>query len=330
MPHFANPEWFLAALVIPPIVWLYIMRYRRGVSVITFTSTKFVARLARGGLKKTLRHFPFMFGMTALLLIVIALARPQSIHEGQNVYSEGIDIIIVLDISASMLAQDFSPNRVEAAKVVAANFIQNRKNDRIGIVLFAKQAFTQCPLTVDHRILLEFLDDVKIGLTDPDNTAIGQALGAAVGRLKDSDSKSKVIILLTDGENNYGLPPLTAAEAAKELRVRTYTIGVGTRGTAPYPGRDMFGRATTQQVQVSIDEELLTEIAQSTGGRYFRATSETKLREIFSEIDRMEKTRIEIRAFRRYAELFYPWAIAAVIIAGAGLLLSSIYLKGVA
>ncbi len=288
---------------------------------------KIMRSLGKPGLRSRLRYLPIALKTIALLLIAVALARPQSISKGQDVHSEGIDIVLTLDISASMLAQDFHPDRARAAKEVAKEFIGARPNDRIGVVLFAKQAFTQCPLTVDHDILLELVDQVEVGLADADNTAIGAALAASVNRLKGSNSPSKVVILMTDGENNYGVPPTTAAEAAQALGVRVYTIGVGTRGTAPYPGRDIFGRTVLQQVQVSIDENLLTSIAQSTGGKYFRATNENKLREIFAEIDRMEKVKIEVRAYRRYAELFYPWVLGALAALLLGFAASSLFLR---
>ncbi len=328
MNVFASPWWLLTGLAAPLVILLFILRQRKRHGAIVLPMVKILRRLGKPGLRNRLRYAPLALKTIALLLIAVALARPQSISKGQDVHSEGIDIVMAIDISASMLAQDFKPDRARAAKEVAKEFISARTNDRIGVVLFAKQAFTQCPLTIDHDILLELVDQVEVGLADADNTAIGAALAASVNRLKSSNSPSKVIILMTDGENNYGVPPTTAAEAAQALGVRVYTIGVGTRGTAPYPGRDIFGRTVTQQVQVSIDENLLTSIAQSTGGKYFRATNENKLREIFAEIDRMEKIKIEIRAYRRYAELFYPWALGALAALLLGFAASSLLLRG--
>ena len=264
------------------------------------------------------------------MLLIIAIARPQSVSQGQDVSTEGIDIIMTLDISASMRARDFTPDRAEAAKKVAKDFIMQRSDDRIGIVLFAKQAFTQCPLTIDHAVLLDLVDAIEIGLADPDNTAIGQALGVALNRLEGSESKSKIIILLTDGENNFGQPPTTLAEAAQALNIKIYTIGVGTLGTAPFPFRDPFGRTSYRNVQVSIDEDLLKEIASSTGGKYFRATDDKKLEEIFQEINQMEKTKIEVIAYRRYAELFYNWAWTALIFSTISWLISVLYLRRLA
>ena len=327
MNVFANPWLLLTAIAAPLVVLLFILRQRKRRGAVMLPKLKIMRSLGKPGLRSRLRYLPIALKTIALLLIAVALARPQSISKGQDVHSEGIDIVLTLDISASMLAQDFHPDRARAAKEVAKEFIGARPNDRIGVVLFAKQAFTQCPLTVDHDILLELVDQVEVGLADADNTAIGAALAASVNRLKGSNSPSKVVILMTDGENNYGVPPTTAAEAAQALGVRVYTIGVGTRGTAPYPGRDIFGRTVLQQVQVSIDENLLTSIAQSTGGKYFRATNENKLREIFAEIDRMEKVKIEVRAYRRYAELFYPWVLGALAALLLGFAASSLFLR---
>ncbi len=329
MFNFANPAFIILAVIVLPIIWLYIRRRKLRYPAVTQPALEVARTTARANYKRLLRFLPPATVIAALILMAVALARPQKISEGEDINTEGIDIVLALDISASMLARDFQPDRVGAAKEVAAEFIRSRPDDRIAIVLFAKQAFTQCPLTIDHNILLELLDGVEIGLADPDNTAIGQALAASLNRLKSSESKSKVIILLTDGENNYGLPPTTAAEAAEALGVRIYTIGVGSRGTAPYPGRDMFGRTRMQNVKVSIDEDLLRDIAAATGGTYFRATNTDKLRKIFSEIDRMEKTKIEVRAYKRYSELFYPWALWALILLSVGFILSPTILRGI-
>ena len=330
MPNFATPLFFMLILAILPMIWIFIRRRRRRYPSVTFTAIETARSAAKLNYKKYLRYLPPATRIAAIILMVIALARPQDVSHGEDVHTEGIDIVLALDISASMLARDFSPDRVGAAKVVAADFITERSDDRIAIVLFAKQAFTQCPLTIDHSILLELLNGVEIGLADPDNTAIGQALAAALNRLKASEAKSKVIILLTDGENNYGLPPTTAAEAAEALGVRVYTIGVGSRGTAPYPAKDLFGRMVMQNVQVSIDEDLLKDIAASTGGQYFRATNNNKLRDIFAQIDQMEKTKIEVRAYKRYSERFYPWALAALAVLLIGLLASATLLRSMA
>ncbi len=322
--YLANPLWLLTALFVVPIIYLYIRARKAKVPSLTFSAVKLAksASLQRRDWKRYLRHANIVLITITILSLAMVLSRPQSMEKGQDIHSEGIDIVIALDISASMMARDFTPDRVGAAKRVASDFISGRPHDRIGMVLFGKYAFAQCPLTVDHAILMELIDSVKIGLTNPDATAIGQALGSALNRLKSSESKSKTIILLTDGENNSGLPPLTAAEAAEALGVRVYTIGVGKHGTAPYPANDIFGRPTVQQVPVSIDEELLTKIAKMTDGLYFRATNNRKLEQIFDEIDQMEKTRIRVTSYTRYSELFYNWAYIA-----AGALLLSLLLS---
>jgi len=327
MAQFAHIYLLGLAVVVIPLIWIYVKRQKQGFPTVPYPTVQSIRQISVGSFKPMLRHVPFITKVLALLLLAIVIARPQSVSKGQDVNTEGIDIILALDISGSMLAQDFKPDRAEAAKLVAADFIDLRPNDRIGVVLFAKQAFTQCPLTIDHAILLELVEGIQVGLVDPDNTAIGQALGVALNRLKMTDSKSRVVILLTDGENNYGQPPTTLAEAAQAMGVRVYTIGVGTKGTAPYPGTDMFGRTRYQQVEVSIDEDLLTEIANATGGKYFRATDDKKLRAIFQEIDKMEKTKVEVRAFRRYAELFYQWAIGALGLLSFGWLLSVVVMR---
>lgn len=327
--YLANPLWLLTAVLIIPVIYLYIRRIRSRTASVKFTAIKIAqkATLTRFDWKRHLRHANIVLVSITILTLSIVLSRPQSMEKGEDIHSEGIDIVIALDISASMMAQDFNPDRVGAAKKVAKEFINGRPHDRIGMVLFGKYAFAQCPLTVDHAILVELIDSVKIGLTDPDATAIGQAIGSALNRLKSSESKSKTIILLTDGENNSGLPPLTAAEAAEALGVRVYTIGVGKHGTAPYPANDIFGRPAIRQVPVSIDEDLLTKIAEMTGGRYFRATDNRKLEQIFAEIDRMEKTRIKVTSYTRYSELYYNWAYIAVAALLLSLLLSTVVVR---
>ncbi len=327
--YLSDPLWLLTALSLVPLIWLYIKQRKRKIPSLIFPAVNIAKVVSdrRHDWKRNLRHANIILLSIAILALAVVLSRPQSMHKGQETFSEGIDIIIAMDISASMMARDFDPDRVGAAKAVAAEFIQGRPHDRIGMVLFGRFAFAQCPLTIDHEILLELIDSVKIGLTDPDATAIGQALGSALNRLKSSDSKSKTIILLTDGENNSGLPPLTAAEAAEALGVRVYTIGIGKHGTAPYPTNDIFGRPAVQQVPVSIDEDLLTKIAAMTGGKYFRATNNNKLKQIFAEIDEMEKTRIKVTSFTRYAELFYNWEYIALGALLLNLLLSTIIVR---
>ena len=250
--------------------------------------------------------------MVVLTVLVVALARPQTSSRGENVTSEGIDIVLLLDISGSMLAEDLQPNRVEAAKEVAQNFIDGRKNDRIGLVIFSGQSFTQCPMTLDYRVLKNLLRQVKPGMVE-DGTAIGMAIAQGVNRLKDSKTKSKVMILLTDGVNNRGeIDPITAAQIAQTFGIRIYTIGVGTQGEAPYPVMTPFGKRY-QNIPADVDEKALQQIAEITNGQYFRATNNRALRQVYAEIDRLEKTLIEIRAYRSYTELFYGWALAGCI-----------------
>jgi Ca-activated chloride channel family protein len=259
-----------------------------------------------------IRHIPFVLRIAALSLIIIAIARPRSSTKLDKVQSEGIDIMLTMDVSTSMLARDFTPDRISAAKDIAIEFISQRPSDRMGIVVFAGESYTQCPLTTDRATLINLMKEVSTNLLE-DGTAIGNGLATAVARLKDSDAKSRVIILLTDGVNNSGeIAPETAADIAKTYGIRVYTIGVGANGEAPYPVMTPWG-VDIQKVKVEIDEQLLTNIANETGGRYFRATDNTKLAEIYSEIGKMEKTRTTIDSFPVYKELFLGYAVAALI-----------------
>ena len=259
--------------------------------------------------------------MIALAFFVVVLARPQSSRSWENVTTEGIDIVIALDISSSMLARDFAPDRLEAAKNVAMEFISGREHDRMGLVVFAGEAFTQCPLTTDRAVLLNLFKDIKSGLIE-DGTAIGNGLATAVNRIKDSQAVSRVIILLTDGENNRGeVAPMTAAEIAKTFGIRVYTVGVGSMGTAPYPVQTPFG-IELREMEVKIDEPLLTQMAEVTGGKYFRATGNKKLEEIYKEIDQLEKSKIDVQQFSRRSEEFLPFAIAGILF-----LLISLFLR---
>ena len=259
-----------------------------------------------------LRHLPFVLRLAALVLIVIAIARPRSSTEVERIDTEGIDITFAMDVSTSMLARDFNPDRISAAKDIAIEFIADRPSDRIGIVVFAGESYTQCPLTTDRATLINLMKEVTTDLIE-DGTAIGNGLATAVARLKDSDARSRVVILLTDGVNNCGeIAPQTAAEIAKTYGVRCYTIGVGANGMAPYPVITPWG-VETRNVQVEIDEKLLQDIAQATGGRYFRATDNTKLAEIYSEIGKMEKVRTTIDSFPVYKELYGKYALAALL-----------------
>ena len=259
-----------------------------------------------------IRHLPFALRLAALSLIIVAIARPRSSTEIEKIDTEGIDIVLAMDVSTSMLARDFKPDRISAAKDIAIEFIAQRPSDRMGIVVFAGESYTQCPLTTDRATLINLMKEVQTGLIE-DGTAIGNGLATAVARMKDSDAKSRVVILLTDGVNNSGeIAPQTAAEIAKTYGIRVYTIGVGANGMAPYPVMTPWGM-DVQQMQVEIDEKLLQEIADVTGGRYFRATDNTKLSEIYSEINKMEKARTTIDSFPVYKELFGKYALAALI-----------------
>ena len=309
---FANPELLILLLLIPGLSVWYYYRLRSKESDIRF-STLLPFDSIKSAPKERLRHVPFALRMIALALVIIALARPQSTSKGENVYSEGIDIVLALDISGSMLAEDFQPNRIEAAKSVAQDFISGRTNDRIGLVIFSGESFTQCPLTVDYDVLKSLIKPLKSGMIE-DGTAIGLGLGNAINRLKESKSKSKIIILLTDGVNNRGeIDPITAAQIAQSFGIRVYTVGVGTIGQAPYPVQTPFG-VRYQMVPVDIDEKVLKQVAEMTDGQYFRATDNRKLKAIYKEIDQLEKTRIEVRTYRHYTELFYSFVFSSILL----------------
>lgn len=266
--------------------------------------------------------------MVAVALLIVILARPQSTNSWSNSSTEGIDIMLAMDISGSMLAQDLKPNRLEAAKDVAASFINGRPNDNIGLVVFSAESFTQCPLTTDHTVLLNLFKDIQSGMIQ-DGTAIGLGLANAVSRIKDSHAKSKVIILLTDGSNNAGeIAPVTAAEIAKTFGVRVYTIGVGTKGMAPYPFQTAFG-VQYQNIPVEIDEATLKQIASTTGGQYFRATDNASLKEIYSEIDQMEKTKISVQEYSKKQEEYKNWALLVFVLLLVEILLRNTLLRNI-
>ena len=269
----------------------------------------------RGGssVLRWLRHLPFVFRILALSLIIIAIARPRSSSEVEKIDTEGIDIVMAMDVSTSMLARDFNPDRISAAKDIAIEFIAQRPTDRMGIVVFAGESYTQCPLTTDRAVLINMMKEIQTNLIQ-DGTAIGDGLATAVARMMDSDAKSRVVILLTDGVNNSGaVAPLTAAEIASTYGIRVYTIGVGANGTAPYPVMTPWG-VEVQNIPVEIDEDLLKGIAEKTGGRYFRATDNTKLAEIYTEINKMEKARTTVDSFPVYKELFDRYALVALVL----------------
>jgi Ca-activated chloride channel family protein len=306
-----HPQFLLLLLLLP--LWWWLLRKKSRENKL-FLSGLQGLESSGVSLKARARRMLHLLRLLAFILLIIALARPRESHVNETVDTEGIDIVMSLDISGSMLAEDFRPNRIEAAKKVAGDFIRNRPTDRIGLVIFSGESFTQCPLTTDQGILQQQLKAVRSGLLE-DGTAIGMGLATAVDRLRNSKAKTKIIILLTDGVNNSGLiDPVTALEIAKAYKVRVYTIGVGSQGMANYPVQDALGRTTMQQMPVQIDEALLKKISGETGGRYFRATDNKSLNTIYSEIDRMEKTRIEISTFKRYAERFTPFAALALLL----------------
>ena len=309
---FAYP-WILYFLILVPAlpVW-YWMKGKQRQPSITYSSLKVFKEIPASWREK-FRHLPVILRTLALFLLIVALARPQSYNSGENIYTEGIDIAMVLDISGSMLAEDLKPNRIEAAKQVIDNFISNRTSDRIGLVIFARQAFTQCPLTIDYGVLRHLLSKVEPGMIE-DGTAIGNAIADGVNRLKDGKAKSKIIILLTDGMNNAGeIDPLTAAQIAKTFGIRIYTVGVGAKGEAPYPVQTPFG-VRYQMIPADIDEGMLQQIADITGGAYFRATDTKALKEIYDKIDKLEKSRVEVTSYRQAKELFYNWLGAGLVL----------------
>ncbi|WP_251620805.1 vWA domain-containing protein [Odoribacter lunatus] len=310
--EFANPNYFwILVLLVPMILW-YVFREKRSHADLQFSSLRAFREMKHAGYV-WVRHVLFVLKVLAIVFLVAALARPQSSNSWQTYSSEGIDIMLALDISGSMLARDFSPDRLEAAKEVATKFILERPQDKIGLVVFAGESFTQCPLTTDQAVLVNLMREVQSGMIE-DGTAIGLGLANAVNRLKDSPAKSKVVILLTDGVNNRGsVAPVTAAELAKTYGIRVYTIGVGTYGEAPYPIQTPFG-TQLQNVKVEIDEDVLQQIAAITGGRYFRATDNDKLKQIYQEIDQLEKTKIEVKHFSKKQEHYFWFALIGMLL----------------
>ena len=302
--RFLHPH-FLGFLILIPILIAWYMKRRKGKgATLRFSHLGFVKEAYCPSAARA-RHILFILRLLVLTLLIIAFARPQSGVKGEEVITQGVDIVMAMDISSSMLAEDIKPNRVEASKQVAAEFIKGRSNDRIGMVVFAGEAFTQCPLTLDYGILLTFLDEIHVHMIE-DGTAIGMGLATAVNRLRNSEAKSKVIILLTDGRNNRGeVDPLTAAQAAQAFDVRIYTIGAGGQGSALYPVNDPFFGKRYVSMPVDIDEETLRKIADLTQGQYFRAEDRHQLRSIYKEIDEMEKTKIRVNEYTRYSELFF-------------------------
>jgi len=321
----ANPYYlYLLLLIIPAVAW-YVMRRKKRYATLQ-VSNSFAFEGLKRSWKNRLEHVPFVFRMMAFVLIILVLCRPQSSNSFQNVTTEGIDIVIALDISSSMLSEDLRPNRLEAAKKVASNFISGRPNDNIGLVLFAAESFTQCPLTTDHTVLLNLFGSIKSGLIE-DGTAIGLGLANAVSRIKDSQAKSKVIILLTDGSNNRGdIDPITAAEIAKTFGIRVYTIGVGRKGKAPYPFQTAYG-IQYQNIDVDIDEPPLRQIAQTTGGEFYRATSTNSLSSIYQKIDQLEKTKMNVHEYSKKHEEYRIFAIGALLVLLLEILLRNTILR---
>jgi len=322
--NFMDIEYFyLLIFPITILVWYFFKNNE------TFSHVKFSSidkNTITNTLRSKLRHLPFILKIFASIFLIIALARPQSSINWQESTTKGIDILLAMDISGSMLAQDLKPNRLEASKNVALDFISKRMNDRIGLVVFSGESFTQCPLTTDHNVLSNLFKDVQSGMID-DGTAIGMGLATSVNRLKESNAKSKVIILLTDGINNSGvIPPLTAAEIAADFGIRVYTIGVGTKGLAPYPFQTAFG-IQYQDVEVKIDEITLQDIATLTNGKYFRATNNNSLKEIYKDIDELEKSKIQITNFHKKSEEYLPFALLGLVLLFLAFLLNISYLK---
>ena len=308
---FANPIYFLLLLLLIPMIAWYIWKQRKAQASIRLSSSDGFIKAPKT-YKIYMRHLPFILRMFSIIFLIIALARPQTSNHWNTSTTEGIDIILSLDISTSMLAEDLKPNRIEAAKDVAASFIAGRPTDNIGLVIFAGESFTQCPLTTNHAVLLNLLNDVRTGMIE-DGTAIGHGLATSVSRLRESDAKSKVIILLTDGENNRGeIAPITAAEIAKAYGIRVYTVGVGTRGEAPYPFQTAAG-IRYQNIPVDVDEPTLIRIAQMTDGQYFRATNTAALKEIYQEIDQLEKTKMSVQEYSKKQEEYMKFALLGLL-----------------
>ena len=324
---FLHPEYlWLLLLLIPLIVW-YIVRLSKAQASFKLASINAFKGL-RPSLRVYLRHFPFVLRVIAIALVIVVIARPQSVNSWEETESQGIDIVLALDVSGSMLSQDLQPDRLQAAKKVAAEFVTDRKNDNIGLVIFSGESFTQCPLTTDHAVLLNLLNDIEFGMIE-DGTAIGLGLATSVNRLKDSESQSRVVILLTDGTNNRGqIAPLTAADMARSYGIRVYTVGVGTKGMAPTPVQTQFG-IRMQNLPVDIDEKTLTEIAAMTGGQYFRAQDTEGLRQVYEEIDEMEKYLISVQNVTQRQEMFLPFAMVALALILFELLLRRTWLRNI-
>ena len=317
---FHNPEYLFLLLALIPMIGWYVWEVRKSDASIQISSIKKMKDMPKT-MRLRMRHLPFILRLLSIGMLVLAIARPQSSLNWRKESKEGIDIVMALDISGTMMAEDLRPNRLEAAKNVAIDFIQSRPNDNIGLVVFAAESFTQCPLTTDHAVLVNLFSGIRYGMIE-DGTAIGLGLANAVSRIKESKAKSKVVILLTDGSNNRGdIAPVTAAEIAKTFGIRVYPIGVGSHGTVNVPVQTPFG-IRYEQMKSEFDEQTLKKIADITGGQYFRATNNAKLREVYQEIDKLEKTKINVQEFSNKSELYFIFALLAFL-----LLLTEVYLK---
>ncbi len=312
--HFLNPYILILGVVVPLLLLYYIFVGSRGAALKVSTVGR---QRAPRTLRYWLRHMPILLRLGALAAIVMALARPVDVHSSSETTTDGIDIVLAMDISGSMLARDFQPNRLTAAKQLASEFVADRSGDRISVVAFAGEAFTQCPLTSDQASVATMLARLRSGVVD-DGTAIGNGLATAVNRLRESGAKSKVVVLLTDGVNNRGqISPVMAAEIARDLGIKVYTIGVGSRGKAPFPAVDMFGNTSYVMADVEIDEELLRKIASTTGGEYFRAEDNEALKEIYSRINKLEKSDVQVTSYTTYEELYAWWVVLALLLLAA-------------
>ncbi len=309
---FAQPYFLYLLLLVPVVLFVYWYRYRQGWG--TFKVASLLGATKTKSVKVRLRNIPIVLRLLCLTLIIVALARPQTQYSEDKIKTEGIDILLAMDISGSMLAMDFEPNRLEAAKNTAIQFVNERQNDRIGVVLFSGESFTQMPLTSDKTQLIQSISQISNTGILEQGTALGMGLANSVARLEESKAKSKVVILLTDGVNNAGsIDPVTATQTAKEFGIKVYTIGVGTYGEAKMPINTMFGVQYAMQ-KVEIDEDLMKQIANETGGQYFRATDDKKLQDIYKEINKLEKTSLEINTKKQFKEEFYVWALFALIL----------------
>ena len=326
---FANPSYFWLFLIFIPLIVWYVMKQKNATPSMLISTTKAFDKVGTSW-KVWLRHFMFVLRLAAIGCVIVILARPQTRDRWQTEETEGTDIVLALDVSTSMLARDFRPDRFEAAKEVASKFIAGRETDNIGIVIFSGESFTLVPMTSDKAVLLNYVQDIKMGMLE-DGTAIGDGLATAINRIKGGKAKSKSIILLTDGSNNTGIvAPLTAAEIARRMGVKVYTIGVGTNGEAEFPiGRNIYGKVEYQLMPVVIDEVTLKKIANTTGGAYFRATDKSTLNDIFNEIDKLEKTKMDVKQFSPTEDNYLPWALALLALVIVELLARNTILRNI-